>query len=63
MTGSLGVSRCGQSTEGADVLWALGANVVHGSTLEASQHGGCGRSGIGDVDWVGTGASDSHNHL
>ena len=42
MTGSLGMSRHGQSTEGTDVLWTLGANVVSGSTLEASYHGRCG---------------------
>ena len=60
---SLGVSRCGQSTEGADVFGALGANVVGGSTLEASYHGGCGRGGIGDIDRIGAGTGDSHNHL
>ena len=63
MTGSLGMSRCGQSTEGTDILWTLGANMVGGSTLEASYHGRCGRGGIGDVNWVGAGAGDSHNHL
>ena len=63
MTGSLGMSRRSQSTEGADVLRALRANVVGGSTLEASYHGGCRRGGIGDIDWVSAGAGDSHNHF
>ena len=63
VTGSLRMSRCSQSTEGADVLRTLGANVVGGSTLEASYHGGCGGGGVGNVDWVGAGACDSHNHF
>ena len=63
MAGSLGVPRRGQSTEGADVFGALGANVVSGPTLEASYHGRYGRGGVGDVDWVGAGTGDSHNHL
>ena len=63
VTGSLGMSRRSQSTEGTDVLWALGVNVVGGSTLEASYHGRCGRGGVGNVDWIGAGASDSHNHF
>ena len=63
VTGSLEVSRGGQSTEGADILRALGVNVVSGLTLEASYHGRCGRGGIGDIDWVGAGAGDSHNHF
>ena len=58
----LGVSRGGHSTEGANVFGALGANVVSGSTLEASYHGRCGRGGIGDVNGVGTGTG-SHNHF
>ena len=63
VTGSLGMSRCGQSTEGTDILGALGVNVVGGLTLEASYHGRCGRGGIGDINWVGAGAGNSHNHL
>ena len=63
VAGSLGMSRCGQSTEGADIFRALGANMVSGLTLEASYHGRCGRGGIRDVDWVGAGASNSHNHF
>ena len=63
VTGSLGMSKHGQSTEGTDVLWTLGVNVVGGSTLEASYHGRCGRGGIGNVDWIGAGAGDSHNHF
>ena len=63
VTGSLGMSRGGQSTEGADILGALGANVVSGPTLEASYHSRCGRSGIRDVNWVGAGAGNSHNHF
>ena len=63
VTSSLGMSRCGQSTEGADILGALWANVVGGSTLEASYHSRCGRGGVGDVNWVGASASNSHNHF
>ena len=63
VAGSLGMSRGGQSTEGTDILRALGSDVVSGSTLEASYQGGCGRGGIRDVNWVGAGAGDSHNHL
>ena len=63
MAGSLGVPRHGKSSKGADVLRTLGANVVSGPTLETSYHGRCGRGGVGDIDWVGAGASDSHNHL
>ena len=63
VTGSLGVSRRGQLTKGADVLGALGANVVGGSTLEASYHSRCGRGGIRDIDRVGAGTGNSHNHL
>ena len=36
MAGTLGVSRSGQSTKGADVLGALGANVVGRSTLDVT---------------------------
>ena len=63
VTRSLGVSRCGQSTKGADVLRTLGVNVLGGSTLEASHHSGCGRGRVWDVDGIGTGAGDSHNHF
>ena len=63
VTGSLGMSRCGQSTEGTDILGALGVNVVGGLTLEASYHGRCGRGGVGDINWVGAGAGNSHNHF
>ena len=63
VTGSLEMSRRGQSTEGTDILGALGANVVGGLTLEALYHGRCGRGGIGDINWVGAGAGDSHNHF
>ena len=63
VTSSLGVSRCGQSTKGADVLGALGTNMLSGLTLEASHHGGCGRGRVGDVNGVGAGAGDSHNHF
>ena len=62
VTGSLGMSRRGQSTEGADIFRTLGANVVSGSTLEASYHGRCERGGIGDVNGVGAGTG-SHNHF
>ena len=63
VTGLLGVSRCGQSTEGTDVFGALGTNMVSGLTLEAPYHGRCGRGGVGDINGVGAGASDSHNHF
>ena len=63
VTGSLGMSRRGQSTEGADIFGTLGMNVVSGLTLEALYHGRCGRGGVGDINRVGAGAGDSHNHL
>ena len=63
VTGSLGMSRGSQSTEGTDILGTLGANVVGGLALEASYHGRCGMGGVGDVNWVGAGAGDSHNHF
>ena len=62
VTGTLGMSKSGQSTEGTDVFGTLGVDVVGRPTLEASYHGGCGRGGVGDVNWVSAGAS-SHNHL
>ena len=62
VAGSLGMSRGSQSTKGADVLRALGANMVGRLILEASYHGRCGRGGIGDVNGVGAGAG-SHNHF
>ena len=63
MAGSLGVSGCGQLTEGTDVFGALGTNMVGGSTLEAPYHGRCGRGGVGDINGVGAGAGNSHNHF
>ena len=63
VTGLLGMSRHGQSTEGADIFRALGVNVVSGPTLEASYHGGCGRGGVRNINGVGAGAGDSHNHF
>ena len=63
VAGVLGMSRSGQLTKGADVFRTLGMNVVGRSTLEASYHGRCGRGGVGDINGVGTGASDSHNHF
>ena len=62
VAGSLGVSWSSQSTEGANVLGALGEDMVGRSTLEAPYHGGCGRGGVRDVNGVGAGAS-SHNHF
>ena len=62
VTGVLGMSRGGQSTEGANVLRTLGAKVVGRPTLEALYHGGCRRGGVGDFNGVGAGAG-SHNHL
>ena len=62
VAGSLRMSGGSQSTEGTNVLWALGANVVGRLALEALYHGWCGRGGVGDVDGIRAGAS-SHNHL
>ena len=63
MASSLRVSWRGQSTKGADVLGALGTNMFGGPTLEASHHGGCWRGRVGDVNGVGAGAGNSHNHF
>ena len=63
VAGSLRVSGRGQSTKGADVFGALGADVIGGPALEASDHGRRGRGGVGDVNWIGAGAGGSHNHL
>ena len=63
MAGVLGMSWDSQLTKGADVLRTLGANVVGRLTLEASHHSRRGRGGIGDVNGVGAGASNSHNHF
>ena len=62
MAGTLGVSRGGQLTKGADVFRTLGANVVGRPTLEALYHSGCGRGGVGDLNGISVGAG-SHNHL
>ena len=63
VTGSLGMSRSSQSTEGADILGTVGVNVVGGPALKALYHGGCGRGGVGDVNGVGAGTGGSHNHF
>ena len=63
VTGLLGMPGGGQSTEVADILRTVRADVVGRPTLEALYHGGCGRGGIGDVNGVGAGAGDSHNHF
>ena len=63
VAGSLRVSRCCQSTEGADVFGTLRTDVLSRPTLEASYHGGSGGSRVGDVNGIGAGAGDSHNHL
>ena len=63
VAGMLGMSRSGQSTKGADVFRTLGANVVGRSTLEASYHSRCGRGGVGDVNEIGAGTGNSHNHF
>ena len=63
VAGALGMSRGGQLTKGADVFWALGANVVGRLTLEALHHGRYGRGGVGNVNGVGAGAGNSHNHF
>ena len=62
MAGMLEMSRGSQSAKGADVLGALGANVVGRLTLEASYYGRCGRGGVRDVNGIRAGAG-SHNHL
>ena len=62
VTGALRVSWGGHPAEWADVLGALGANMVSRLTLEASDHDRCGGRGIGDVDGIRTGAG-SHNHF
>ena len=62
-TSALGVSWGSQLTKGADIFGALGMNVLSGLTLEASHHGGCGRGRVRDVNGIGAGAGDSHNHL
>ena len=62
-TGSLGMSRRCQSAEGTDVLGTQGADMFSGPTLEASYHCRGRGSGVGDVNWVGAGAGNSHNHL
>ena len=63
MTGSLGMSRGGQSTEGTDIFRTLRANVVGGLALKAPYHGGCGRGGVRDANGIGAGAGSSHNHF
>ena len=62
VAGSLRMSWGGHSTEGADILGTLRADVIGGPVLEAPHHGGCGRGGVGDVDGVGT-RTGSHNHF
>ena len=62
VTGLLGMSRGGQSTEGADILGTVRANMVSRPALEASYHGGCGRGRVRDVNGVSAGAG-SHNHF
>ena len=62
VAGSLGMSRGGQLAEGADVLGAVGANMVGGLALETSYHSRCGRGGVGDLNGIRAGAG-SHNHL
>ena len=62
VAGALRVSGGSHSTEGAYVLWTLGANVVGRPTLEAPYRGRCGRGGVGDFNGIGTGAG-SHNHF
>ena len=62
VTGSLGMPRGGQSTEGADIFGTVRADVVGRPTLEATYHGGCGRGRVEDVNGVSAGAR-SHNHF
>ena len=59
---TLGVSRGGHSTEGANVFRTLGADMVGGSTLKTSHHGGCGRGRVGDINGVSA-RTGSHNHF
>ena len=60
---ALGMSWGGHSTEVADVLGALRADVLSGLALETSYRSGCGRGRVWDIDGIGAGAGDSHNHL
>ena len=60
--GSLRVSRGGSVTEGAYVLWALGADVLGRLALEAPYHGWGGWFGVRDDNGVVAG-SRLHNHL
>ena len=59
---ALGVSWGGQSTKGADIFGALGANMIGQLALEALYHGGCGRGGVGNINGVSAGTG-SHNHF
>ena len=59
---ALGVSWGGHLTEGADIFWALRADMVGGPTLKTLYHGWCGRGGVGNVNGVGARAG-SHNHF
>ena len=60
--GALRVSWGGHSTEGADVLGALGADMLSRLALEASHRGGCRRGRVGYIDGIGAGTG-SHNHF
>ena len=60
--GSLRVSRSSSVTERAYILWALGADMFGGLTLEVPYHGWGGWFGVGDDDGVIAG-SKLHNHL
>ena len=59
---TLGMSWGGHSTEGADVFWALRADVVGGPALKTSYHGRCGGGGVGNVNGVDA-RTGSHNHF
>ena len=58
----LGMSWGGSSAERAYILWTLGANVLGGLALKASDGGGCGRFRVRDDDGVGAGPR-LHNHF
>ena len=59
---ALGVARHSSSTEGTDVLRALGADMFSGLALEASYHDGGGGFCVRNDDGVAAG-SGLHNHL
>ena len=60
--GPLGMSRGGSVAKRADILWALGADMFSGLTLQTSYHCGGGGFRVGDDNRISAG-SRLHNHL